>query len=114
AFQKLKIASSNGTVQASLPEWMSPTWMTSWMLMSALIVWMNAGVASNSAFRIEMKAGVVSQYGESPYTASVSVFGLPADDVAVAISSTVSAAPSAMDFLMSSSLRSMGFPTRRR
>src|SRR5215471_18294860 len=75
------MASSNGTVQASLPEWMSPTCTTSWMLGSALIVWMNAGVASNSAFF--GKAGfVVSQYGESPYTASVSVFGLPAEAVA--------------------------------
>src|SRR5215470_17247719 len=94
------MASSNGTVQASLPEWMSPTCTTSWMLGSALIVWMNAGVASNSDFF--GKAGfVVSQYGESPYTASVSVFGLPAEDEAAATASTaIAVAPSAMNFLM--------------
>src|SRR5215831_9131813 len=98
------MASSNGTVQASLPEWMSPTWTTSWMLVSALIVWMNAGVASNSDFF--GKAGfVVSQYGESPYTASVSVFGLPpADAVAAKTASNTDAALSAMNFLMSTPL----------
>src|SRR5262245_22393706 len=90
---------------------MSPTWTTSCTLRSALIVLMNAGVASNSAVRFDTKAGVVSQYGESPYTASVSVFGLlPAEAVAAATASTASTAPSAMNFFMNTSLRSGGLP----
>src|SRR5262245_57044977 len=99
-FQKLKMASSNGLVQASMPEWMSPTWTTSCTLGSALIVSMNAGVASNSAFFGKAGFVVVSQYGESPYTASVSVFGLPpAEAAAATTASNAAAAPSAMNFL---------------
>src|SRR5215831_13504650 len=115
------MASSKGTVQASLPEWMSPTWTTSWMLVSALMVWMNAGVASNSAFF--GKAGfVVSQYGESPYTASVNMFGLPpsplfglpAEAEATAIDNTARTAPSAIHPLMRFPLRLMVCPPNAR
>src|SRR5262249_4544436 len=50
----------------------------------------------------------VSQYGESPYTASVSVFGLlPADAAEARLTNTTHAAPSAMNFLMSTPPRSM-------
>src|SRR5262249_13281194 len=101
------MASSNGTVQASLPEWMSPTWTTSWMLVSALIVWMNAGVASNSAFL--GKAGfVVSQYGEPPYPASAAFSGLPPADAAPPPPTTTPPAPpTAMNFLINPPPRSM-------
>ena len=98
---EVRIASSNGLVQASLPEWMSPTWMTSCTLGSALIVSMNAGVASNSAFFGKAGFVVVSQYGESPYTASVSVFGLPpAEAAAATTANNTDAAPSAMNLLI--------------
>jgi len=60
----LKIDWSYACVHGSLPEWMSPTCTTSCTLGSALIVSMNAGVASNSACGSAGKA--LSRYGESP------------------------------------------------
>jgi hypothetical protein len=64
AVQRSKIDWSYAFVHGSLPEWMSPTCTTSWMLLSALIVSMNAGVAWNSACGRAAKAG--SRYGASP------------------------------------------------
>ena len=81
---------------------MSPTWTISCTLGSALTALMNAGVALNSeVFGSAAAAADVSQYGESPYTASVNVLGLlPADDVAAAIPSTANTAPNAINLLM--------------
>src|SRR5215470_138871 len=69
------------------------------MLESLLIEVMNAGVAKNSAV-----SAFDVPYGASPYTASVSVFGLPADADAAASTSAAIATPSSASFLMSSPL----------
>src|SRR5215510_7122336 len=108
AVQKLKIAWSNGLVQASLPEWISPTWTTSSTLGSALIVSMNAAVLLNSApgnlggTFVQGGAGsnAGSKYGESPKTASVSVLGFVPAARRAAIASATAAMPSAMSLFI--------------